>query len=167
MNATVIIFVIFILISFLYGMWSYKSRANDIVYITEAGPTDGNDCILQQHYHSPAQTYRLSNGEYRSSKDFFHIKVSGNCMASHNIFNGEEWLAERIDHSKSCQSQIAPKDVLFIYIKDKNIYKLREFSALNEDGSLRTLYYDKQGNIKYSSTPHSYSSILGVVKYNI
>ena len=167
MTTTIIIFIVFCIIVLFYGIISYNNSKDQQVLMIEAGPTDcANEACLQDHYTTPIKTIELPNGEFKSSRDFIRIKISGNCMQKRNIFYGEEWLVKPINHTKPVQEQLNPTDILLIYIKDKNIYKIRELAGFLGNNMLETIYY-KGDEVVTSSSPHSYDSILGIVKYNI
>ena len=107
------------------------------------------------------------NGRYVNTRDYIRIVVHGNCMKSRNIQDGEEWLVEPLDKQKPFRSQIKEKDVLLIYLKDEDLYKIREFEGFNADGSLQTFYYESDGTKHSSSRPHAAGTIQGVVRYAI
>ena len=165
MNTTIIIFVIFIVIVSLYGIFSFHGKEQD-VFTTEAGPTNCDETLLQKHDRCPVKTILLPNGTYKSSRDFIRIRINGHCMEKRGVCYGEEWLVEKIDKSKPFKEQVKTSDILFIYIKDKKIFKIRELRSFVDDERLDTIYY--QNDIeKSSSIPHNIDSVLGIVRYNI
>ena len=87
--------------------------------------------------------------------------------ASTQYSNGEEWLVEPINKRKRLDKQINDRDVLLIYVEDKDLYKIREFEGFNKDGSLATFYYEDDGAKHISSKPHTQESVCGVVGYRV
>lgn len=116
---------------------------------------------------SRSMIIRLNSGEYIHSKDYIRIRIFGSCMKPRNIIKGEEWLVKPIDKNKDVWNQIKPEDVLLIHIKDKDIYKIREYVSPADDENLNTIWYEADGGKHRSSRPHSIESIVGVVKYAI
>lgn len=161
------IFIIFCIIVVAYGVMSFKNSQTQEIILAEAGPTKCTDVVCGiEKIKAPTKTIKLPNGLYKNSTDFLRIKINGNCMHKRNICFGEEWLVEPINHSLGMKEQLQESDVLLIYIEDKKIYKIRELSKFLEKDMMETIYYD--GEIrKVSSLPHSYNSVVGIVKYNI
>ncbi len=164
---TICFFIIFSAIVIAYGIISFKTSKEQDVILVEAGPTTCMENVrVFQHYKSPVKTIKLPDGSYKNSSEFIRIRIDGNCMQKRKICYGEEWLVEQINKSKSMQEQLNISDVLLIYIKDKNMYKIRELANFLDNEMLETIYYDGD-DVKISTRPHSYSSVLGVVRYNI
>lgn len=165
--ATFWIFIIFCLIVVGYGVMSFKNSQTQDVILVEAGPTQcANFMRSLEKMRVPTRTIKLPNGSYKKSTDFLRIRINGNCMHKRNICFGEEWLVEPINHSLGMKEQLKKSDVLLIYIKDKKLYKIRELSSFLEEDMMETIYYDGE-EVKVSSLPHSYNSVVGIVRYNI
>ena len=163
---TVILGMVLAVICVLYGIASTRYARKDTVLGVEAGPLPGGDCALPEKKEG-SKVIRLTDGRYINTRDYIRIMVYGGCMRPRNILNGEEWLVERINKLKPLEKQIRERDVLLIYVADKNLYKIREFKKFNEDGSLATFYYEDNGTEHPSSRPHTRESVCGVVRYAI
>lgn len=163
---TVILGMVLAVICVLYGIASTRYARKDTVLGVEAGPLPGGDCALPEKKEG-SKVIRLTDGRYINTRDYIRIMVYGGCMRPRNILNGEEWLVEPIDKRKPLREQIKERDVLLIYVADKNLYKIREFEGFNEDDSLATFYYEDNGAKHPSSKPHTCKSVCGVVRYAI
>lgn len=167
MGTTTIIFLIFLSISILYGILRSKYQLTDTILAVEAGPTEYADTTKFVHASSMAMTIQLLDGRYINSHDYIRIHVNGNCMKQRNILSGEEWLVKPVDKKQSPQSQLKQRDVLLIYIEDKNLYKIRELDSFGSNNQLKTFWYDDNDNKHESSQLHRWESVIGVVKYAI
>lgn len=163
---TVILGMVLAVICVLYGIASTRYARKDTVLGVEAGPLPGGDCALPEKKEG-SKVIRLTDGRYINTRDYIRIMVYGGCMRPRNILNGEEWLVEPIDKRKPLREQIKERDVLLIYLSDKNLYKIREFKDFNGNGLLNTFYYEENGTEHASSHPHTPESVRGVVRYAI
>lgn len=165
--ATLLSGIILAVICVLYGIASKQYAKKDRVMEVEAGPVAGSsDCAFHTKTE-PSRLVRLKDGRYVNTRDYIRIIVKGNCMRPRNIQDGEEWLVERINKWKPLDRQIKQRDVLLIYLADKNLYKIREFKDFNGNGLLNTFYYEENGTEHASSHPHTPESVRGVVRYAI
>lgn len=162
---TLIIGIIFVIICILYGWASFSYRQKDHVIEVEAGNTD-DGCKLRQ-YDSSSKSVRLSNGKYVNTRDFIRIIIHGNCMTPRNILNGEEWLVEPINRNLDIKSQLTIRDVVLLFIEDKNCCIIRELSSFDTDGTMQTLRYNDDKSIHPSKRNHRLEQVLGVVRYAI
>lgn len=164
---TIIVGTILVAICVLYGIASHRYARKDILLGVEAGPLQEDGVCHFPKYEVSSKAIKLMNGRYVNTRDYIRIVVHGNCMKPRNIQDGEEWLVEPLDKQKPPCSQIKEKDVLLIYLKDEDLYKIREFEGFNADGSLQTFYYESDGTKHSSSRPHAAETIQGVVRYAI
>ncbi|MDE6043396.1 MAG: hypothetical protein K2G07_07645 [Muribaculaceae bacterium] len=162
---TLVVGLIFAIICILYGWASFAYRQKDHVIEVEAGNTD-DGCKLGK-YDMSSKSVRLSNGKYVNTRDFIRIIIHGNCMTPRNILNGEEWLVEPINQKLDIKSQLRIKDVVLLFIEDKNSYIIRELSSFDTDGTLQTSRYNDDKSIRASKRNHRLDQILGVVRYAI
>lgn len=162
---TFIIGIIFVVICIFYGWASFSFRQKDHVIEVEAGNTD-DGCKLRQ-YDSSSKSVKLSNGKYVNTRDFIRIIIHGNCMTPRNILNGEEWLVEPINPNLDIKSQLKIKDVMLLYINEKNCYIIRELSSFDTDDSIKTLRYNEDKSVRHSKRNHTFEQVLGVVRYAI
>ena len=150
----------------MYGKASVRYDRKDKVLGVEAGPLAGGNCSFPKE-EAASKVIKLMNGHYINTRDYIRIRVHGDCMRPRNIQNGEEWLVEPINKRKRLGKQINDRDVLLIYVEDKDLYKIREFEGFNKDGSLATFYYEDDGAKHISSKPHTQESVCGVVGYRV
>lgn len=162
---TIIIGIIAASLCVLYGIASHLYAKKDKVIDVEAGPTSECHRVFLKEEAAP-KIIKLPNGKLVSSRNFVRIRIRGNCMEPRSIFNGEQWLVDRIDHKKAVGETIKKGDVVLIYLKDKNLFKIREVENINSTNFLDTIRYNNGERIK-SSKPHSYSDVIGIVKYAI
>lgn len=169
MSGTLIIGLLFIVICILYGKASksYNCHQQDFVLETKAGTTKDADAQVCNHESKPSKIIKLPNGNYINTNDLIRIEIKGNCMRPRNVYDGEEWLVFPIDSTKKCEEQIKPKDIVLIYLEDKNIYKIREVRSFLGNQFLDTIYYDNDGETNQSSKPHSYASVRGILRFAI
>ena len=142
----------------------------DTVIETKAGKIDDCEMVSSSNLVKKKPCLiKLNNGSYINSHDFIRIIISGDCMVPRKILSGEEWLVKPIKKGTQIVEQISPHDILLIYLRDKNVYKIREFKQINANAPLMldTFYYNSDGTIHPSSKPHSVNSVIGVVKYSI
>lgn len=168
MTSTIIILPIFILLCVLYGVARSYNNTDEVL---PAHAGDDED----SHGHSPCECtvkreksriIQLPNGLYANTKSFHRVAVVGTCMEKIGIMSGDEWLAEKIK-SKKLKERLKSDDVLLIYLKDKNEYKLRRLRKVLPAGQFATYYYKPDGTEHDSRNHHSSESILGVVRYKL
>lgn len=148
MPPTVYIFI-FLVIAFTLYFWT-KSKMQEKVYKAEAAPTNGlsKDDSWEDFIFARPAILRLKNGETVPTSKFIRIRIQGSCMEPKGIIAGEQWFVKPISQSKILD-EIKPGDVLLIHLKDKNMYKIREYQSTTPDAtSLNTFYYNPDG------TPH-------------
>lgn len=167
MGTTTIIFLIFLAISILYGIFRSKYQPIDTILDVEAGPTEYADATKFVHTSGMAKTIQLLDGRYINSHDYIRIHINGSCMKPRNILSGEEWLVKPVNKKQSPRSQLNKRDVLLIYIEDKKLYKIRELDSFEPNNQLKTFWYEDNGNQHESSQLHRWESVIGVVKYAI
>lgn len=166
---SVFIYIIFATVCIAYGILRSKKSHIDEVLPTFAGSISEphelpSDCNIEK---KESFVIQLPNKSYASTRSFYRIFIIGECMEKIGINQNEEWLASKLNKRKKVTEQITPGDVLLIYLKDKNIYKIRRFDHLNEKGFLETYSYNPDGSVHMSSKPHDPMSVMGVVKYKI
>lgn len=168
------IIVILIILAFVFAGYYWSSAVlkkrtvvMDDVIATEAGPLNAGCTKFLRTSDSKerALIIKLKDGRYINTSDYLRLRISGTCMTPRNILNGEEWLAKPYDGESSA---INPGDVLLIYIKDKNMYKIREVErVLDDKQEVETFYYNPDGSKQFSSRWHRLADVRGVVKYAI
>jgi hypothetical protein len=166
MSATLMVGLVFVLICVFYGIASHFYAKTETAIVTEAGATSdkvGSSVITRK---VPAQVVRLENGKYIRTRDYIRIIVDGDCMSPRNILRNEEWLVEPVK-SSDLETKLQKKDVVLIFLEDKQMYKIREFEGYDSEGNLTTLYYDENSRKRYSSHPHPKSSVRGILRYAI
>lgn len=162
-----------IIIASLYSWVSREVRRRengyDDVKAVEAGPSGDASAKALNSMSRKERAFeiQLQPGRTVSTSDYLRILVVGNCMKPRNILDGEEWLVEPVDHQRIKPSDLKAKSVLLINIPDKGILKIREFEGLTENGDLKTLWYRPDGTPSYSSRPHSWENVKGIVRYSI
>ncbi len=164
MTATMIFGILVVLMCGFYAWANLRCvPKNEKVYEVEAGSTASSSPLGS--YEAKSKIIKLHNGRYITTADFIRIKIHGECMSFRNIKDGDEWLVERLEQEK-IKPTIQVRDVLLIYIKEKNVYKIREFVGYAEDGTLKTRYYEGDSE-RASSRNHTVDQVLGVVRYLI
>lgn len=166
---SVLPYLIFAAICVAYGILRTRKPHTDKVLPANAGsisephdvPADG---IITDKESS---VIRLPNGMYANTRSYYRIHIIGGCMTTIGIRRDEEWLASKLKKRKKITEQIAKGDVLLIYLVDKNIYKIRRFDSVDDNGKLRTYYYNEDGSVHESSKPHAPESVMGVVRYKV
>lgn len=161
--------IIITVICIFYGVashWFAKETPNtDIIIDAEAGAISESHCNFEKR-NTPVKIIQLPNCKLSDSRNYVRIRIRGNCMEPRGILNGEQWLVSRINHEKTASETIKKGDVVLIYLKDKDLYKIREVKDILPDNRLDTIWYDNGVEHK-SSKPHLYSDTIGIVKYAI
>lgn len=167
---TIILIAIFVLICVGYGVIRTIGSKKDRVYNAKAGGAGEGSAesdiipILTEQ----SKVVKLPNGYYANTHKFHRLKVNGNCMSPVNINDQEEWLAEKFNNNKSLCSQIKKGDVVLIYRKDKDDYKIRRVETIDaERNELVTYWYQDNGEKKVSSKNHGKDLIMGILRYRI
>ena len=162
---------LFIIITTLaiYGLGKWSVSKTDYVRCVEAGPTS---------HVSPSEIHRLcrrekhivvlgKDGKPIDTKLYQRVMVKGNCLKPLGIEDGAQLLVRKFNNDNDEKNRIKKGDILMIYLKSKDIYKVRVFDDFLEGGLIRTHRYADNGDVIYSSRPHELSSVEGVVKYMI
>lgn len=167
--AIISLFIIASLYSLVSGVIRRRENGYDDVWAVEAGPScDASAKALNALSRKErAFDIQIKPGRTVRTSDYLRILVVGNCMKPRNILDGEEWLVEPVDHLRVKPSDLKAKSVLLINIPDKGILKIREFEGVAENGDLKTLWYKPDGTPSYSSRPHSWENVKGIVRYSI
>lgn len=159
------VLIAFLLLCALYGLSSWYYSKEDKVYMAEAGCVN-NASSCAGIKRMPSKTVRLTDGRLINTSDYIRIIIDGNCMTQRGVLRNEEWLVEPLQLRPN-DSRIKPRDILLVYLSDKQIYKIREFVDYDESGNLNTCYYDENGQPKPSSKPHAKEAVCGVLRYAI
>lgn len=113
---------------------------------------------------SPSQIIKLPDGMYANTHSYHRIKIIGKCMEQIGIHKEDEWLASKFSNSE--KKNLKKGDVLLIYLREQNRYKIRCFDYYDNNKDLITYSY-KNNEKKISNKPHKLSSVLGIVKYKL
>lgn len=116
-------------------------------------------------YMNPIQL-RAADNTILDTTNLIRVLVHGCCMVPVGIMDGNQLFVEKINKNKAFSLQVKHDDIMLIYIKDKNVYKLRVFDKFGNDENLVTFRYNQEtGEIQYSSRPHTRESVIGIVRY--
>ena len=162
---------LFIIITTLaiYGLGKWSVSKTDYVRCVEAGPTS---------HVSPSEIHRLccrekhivvlgKNGKPIDTKLYQRVMVKGNCLKPLGIEDDAQLLVRKFNNDNDEKNRIKKGDILMIYLKSKDIYKVRVFDDFLEGGLIRTHRYGDNDNVIYSARPHELSRVEGVWKYLI
>lgn len=109
------------------------------------------------------------------SKNHIVMRVKGDCMTRYGIMDGEYVVIQLFDKNMKDNDKvnsIKRGDILYIVYQDEQdnepTHKIRVYDGNfdKNEKTVNTLYFDKD-SIKYSSNPHSFDKIKGVVRYTI
>jgi hypothetical protein len=165
MTPTVLIFIGLIIVAISYGYLNL-TKGEKVIFV-EAGSTDGVSAKdLSSSYREPKCIVKNSDGKRIDTRNMIKVVAKGDCMAPRGIHTGSQLLVKKVNR-KDLHNEVKPKDILLIHLKDKRIYKIREFKGYVSEHELQTCRYDEQGNVVESSRPHAEDTIVGVVKYAI
>ena len=99
------------------------------------------------------------------------FEVVGPCMEYIGIKDGDVMYANKI--KAPLEHKIKKFDILLLKIKrsedNKTIYKIRMVEKINNDNTIETFYFKKVNGVwhkKYSSKPHRFSQVQGIVPKN-
>lgn len=146
-----------------------KREKPDFFICVEAGDTPEVSAkeLEEKSFFDIQKCYLDEDGKTIDMSNMQCLVVNNNCMLPRGIKNGDRLLAQKINVFRSVYEQITSGDILWINIADTGKNKIRIFESKNDDGDLVTFYYDSNGCKKYSSKPHSISSVRGIVKFNL
>ena len=157
---------------FLYAIYlALKiSRSQKRVNRAEAGPFEGATGIPTDLTYSTLDSIKVANGNSLSLKDYTPYKVENNCMEFVDLYDGDIVYAKNTCLTKeNVKEKIKQFDIVLIEIDNKS--KIRMVDKINEDDSLETFYFVR-GGIKndqwfrrYSSKPHKFENICGIVTH--
>ena len=118
-------------------------------------------------------TYYVWNKLYDGNKmikDIICFEVDGDCMEYVGINAGDVMYAKKI--ASPSKNSIKPFDILLLKVKrrtdNKTIYKIRMVEKINDDNTINTFYFLKEGGEvfkKISSKPHQFDQVQGIVAY--
>lgn len=113
---------------------------------------------------SPFENF-YHDGKKVNPKDYIICKVDGDCMAPRGINACDIVFIKKFETETEKQS-IKRGDIVYIEYEKEGYRgcKIREVDQKIDCNTFKTLYYSAEGNIKYSSTPHKLTAIIGVVK---
>lgn len=162
----------------LYGIINLRRRKKcqkkykeNIVFVqcVEAGclKEASSEELRKKSYWSKKCFFRDGEGNVIDTRDMIQVITNGICMVPRGISDGDRLLVQRINPEKPLETQIKHDDMLLIYLKDKDITKIRIFDEYNPERELLTYRYTKEGKRHDSSLPHRRESIVGIVRYNI
>ena len=158
------IFVIFIVLSILYGIafiWYAKGKTDKRYY----GYTEEKK--YRRGGFEPtivkSEIFRDKAGKRHSTKDFIRVKIHGDGLSWRGIFDKEEWLFEEIKNKKEIQY----KDIVLIKSeKDNCFYVKRVGEFLHIDFPIPVNHFDKNGNtILFGYVTNK--EIIGKIKFAI
>jgi len=146
------------------------SRSQKQVKIAEAGPFKRATSILTDITYNTLDSIKDENEKPLSLKNYIPYKVKNDCMEFVGLFDGDIVFVKKTRITrKNVQKTIKQFDLVLIEIDNKS--KLRMVDKINEDDSLRTFYFDRDRENngpwfrQYSSRPHKFKDICGVVTH--
>lgn len=157
---------LFVIVAFFYGWLIYKYSDGMTVIAVEASCicSYSSEWLKKQSFVVPKTLYKI-DGAVIDSSQYIRLIVKGNCMSPRGIVDGTQLLALKVS-KKDLQSKLRQNDIVLIYLKDSDIYKIRIFDKYDDSGNLITYYY-KNGEKHNSSKPHSQQDIQGIVKFSL
>ena len=158
-----------VLLGLYYWLKKKSAAANrEYVQCVEAGPMDEVDAetLKKLSFYDRQIVVRDDNGKVLGNDRYARIVVNGDCMTERGIYNGNQLLAEKIiADSTNLQNVLKKDNIVWLYIDETKIDKIRVFDAWEND-EMKT-YYFKNGNKHYSSHNHKPSQVKGIVRYKI
>lgn len=164
-----IFFFIIIVTLAIYGLGKWSVSKTDYVRCVEAGPTTH---VSPSKIHSLCRHEKQivvlgKDGKAIDTKHYQRVVVKGNCLKPLGIEDEDQLLVSQFNNDGDERKSIKKGDILMIYLKSKDIYKVRVFDDFLDGGLIKTHRYNDNGDVIYSSRPHELSSVEGVVKYVI
>lgn len=158
--------MIYIAITF-FSLITFYAIGNFFLYtlpVLEAGPISG---VKRTGLH---RMHERITASYKKTKQgvscwYRRFVIQGECMIKIGI-NPKSVVSVRMFSDSSEKDNLREGDAVVIFLNDKKFrgYKVRIIETIN-DGKAETYYFDKEGNKKPSSEPHSLINIIGVVDF--
>ncbi len=172
MNSTLLFVLIFFIALTIYAycnvLLAKYNGGQEFIQCVEAGPTNevNAEVLAKCSFYDKRKAVKDKEGKIIDTSTMMRVIVRGECMAPKKIHTDTQLLVQKIDNDKSMNQQIRQGDILLIYLKDTDFYKIRIFDKFDDDNNLKTYYYDTHdGHVINSSRPHAKETILGVVRY--
>jgi hypothetical protein len=167
MVTAIVVFVLCILYGIASSLYS-KSKKEESVILAEAGSVSNASEGVVLVPHMPRKLVRISKDRLVRTDDpnYIRIVIGGTCMTPKQVLQNEDWLAEKINLVKD-KNKIHEGNIVLIYLKDKDMYKIREFIKYDGNGDLLTQYYNADEEAVPSSKPHTKESVKAVLRYQI
>ena len=141
------------------SIYRFRGIKKEQVIVAEAGRiSEIGDTYQPYIYMNPI----LSSDE--EGNNIQRVIVHGRSLEPRGIYDRSQLYIQLINLEKDFSLQVKHDDILLIYLKDKNIYKLRIFDKhLDNDNILTYMYNPQTGERVDSSLPHRRESVVGVV----
>lgn len=139
------------------SIYRFRGIKKEQVIVAEAGKiSEIGDTYQPYIYMNPI----LSNNDSNIQR----VIVHGRSLEPRGIYDRSQLYVQLINLEKDFSLQVKHDDILLIYLKDKNIYKLRIFDKhLDNDNLLTYMYNPQTGERVDSSLPHRRASVVGIV----
>jgi len=163
-----IVFIVLVCINIIL-YYNFRKQKERKIICAEAGPTkDISNNSTPHDYPITFFDEIMINGKKINEKEYIPIIVHGSCMEQRGIFSGDILYVKEIKALSNEEKEkiIKERDILLIYLSDKDIYKIREFEKVDAENKAKTFYYTTEGK-NYSTNSHEFETIQGVVKYKL
>lgn len=146
-----------------------QNNQQEYVQSVEAGSLEKVTAEKQrtESFYAPKRKLYDKDGTEIDTTGLIRIISNGNCMFRRNIVKGTQLYVLAIQRGKAKKENLKAGDILLIQLPDTGVFKIREFEKSNDDNTLKTFYYNKDGSPHNSSNPHHIEDVIGVVKYRI
>ena len=148
---------------------SFRKQKEKKIICAEAGPT--KDISRSIPCNNPFTFFDkiTANGKVINEREYFPITVKGSCMERRNIFSGDILYVKKVNALSIEEKKeiIKEKDILLIYLPEKDEYKIREFEDIDSENRAKTFYYNSDGSKHYSTFSHDFQRIEGIISYKV
>ena len=164
------LFLVFLVILaiFLLILYAFINRPQKII-VADAGPTQSLTSKEQKAktQYLPYQIISTSHGKIIDTHKYYRVLVDGKCMEPRGIKDKSQILVEPLtkEQKKYFRKYVKLENVLLIYLKDKDVYKLRILQNYDSLEQLITYRYLSNGEKHRSSRNHRPEDVVGIVKY--
>ena len=165
---TIIIYAILLAVAlFLYYKVRNSNVEREYVQCVEAGGLEDVTAqdLKRRSYYDRKPFMKTRVGKMVDGEKYARLTVKGSCMSERGINEGDVIVAEKISTEDNLLDAIKPNDIVWLYVKDTDLNKIRVFDKW-EDGELITYYY-KHGKKCQSRLHHKVDQVKGVVRYKV